>query len=98
MDSSKEEWTRYKAERARILADFGGKLAGRRDRGESQEALAARAGLHRNEIGLLEGGKREPRLLTLLALAKTFDITLNELAEDLPAPQTKRPRSKPPRK
>lgn len=34
----------------------------------SQQQLATRAGLHRTEIGLLEKGRREPRLTTILKL------------------------------
>ena len=38
----------------------------RRRLGLSQETLAIFAGLHRTEIGLLEQGKREPKLTTIL--------------------------------
>jgi DNA-binding XRE family transcriptional regulator len=40
----------------------------RRRLGVSQETLAVSAGLHRQEIGLLERGRREPRLTTILKL------------------------------
>ncbi len=85
----------YAAERAEILKKFGVKLAQLRDPNiakpqgphTSQETFAKRANLHRNEIGFLERGKREPKLLTLLILADALNVTVNELVSDLPAPQ-----------
>jgi transcriptional regulator with XRE-family HTH domain len=41
----------------------------RRRAGFSQEEVAARAALHRTEIGLLENGRRLPRLDTILKLS-----------------------------
>jgi transcriptional regulator with XRE-family HTH domain len=41
----------------------------RRRAGLSQEEVAARAALHRTEIGLLENGVRLPRLDTILKVA-----------------------------
>jgi transcriptional regulator with XRE-family HTH domain len=41
----------------------------RRSAGFSQEDVAARAALHRTEIGLLENGVRLPRLDTILKVA-----------------------------
>ena len=46
----------------------------RRQRGISQEQLAARTGLSRDTIHKLEGGKRFPRLATVLVLADAFGI------------------------
>ena len=40
----------------------------------SQEALADAAHLHRTEISLLERGRREPRLRTIVALARAMRI------------------------
>ncbi len=45
----------------------------------SQEALAHGAGLHRNVIGRLERGTYNPTVMTLLAIAAEFDISLAEL-------------------
>jgi transcriptional regulator with XRE-family HTH domain len=45
----------------------------------SQEALAKAAGLHRTHIGLLEKGRREPRLGTILRLADALGIEAGEL-------------------
>jgi transcriptional regulator with XRE-family HTH domain len=55
----------------------------RRRRGQSQEQLAARAGLSRDTIHKLEGGKRFPRLATVLTLADTLGVDPCELLEGL---------------
>jgi transcriptional regulator with XRE-family HTH domain len=55
----------------------------RRRRGHSQEQLAARSGLSRDTIHKLEGGKRSPRLATLLTLADTLSVDPCELLKGL---------------
>jgi transcriptional regulator with XRE-family HTH domain len=55
----------------------------RRRRGQSQEQLAARAGLSRDTIHKLEGGKRSPQLGTLLTLADTLGVDPCELLKGL---------------
>jgi len=45
----------------------------------SQEELARRAGLHRTEIGLLENGRRMPRLDTLVRLIGALGVPPAEL-------------------
>jgi transcriptional regulator with XRE-family HTH domain len=47
--------------------------------GISQEALADRCGLHRTEISLLERAGREPRLTTIVRLARALDVEPVEL-------------------
>lgn len=42
--------------------------------GFSQEGLAAACGLHRTEISLLERGAREPRLSTIVRLARGLGV------------------------
>ncbi len=42
----------------------------REELGLTQESLAEICGLHRTEIGLLEGRKRSPRLHTIVAIAR----------------------------
>lgn len=51
--------------------------------GLSQEALADKAGMHRNAIALLEAGKREPRLSTIARLAKALGIPTRDLLKGL---------------
>jgi transcriptional regulator with XRE-family HTH domain len=47
--------------------------------GMSQEQLADRTGLHPTEISRLERAAREPRLGTMLKLAKGLDIGIEKL-------------------
>lgn len=48
-------------------------------RGLSQEALAHACGLHRTEISLLERAAREPRLSTIVRLARGLQLLPAEL-------------------
>ena len=64
----------------RLARRFGANLnAARRASGLSQERLAFRAGLHRSEIGLLEHGRRVPRIDTVAKLARALEIGPGEL-------------------
>jgi transcriptional regulator with XRE-family HTH domain len=70
-----------------ILRAMGEELRSRRvAKGLSQEALAEKAGLHRNFVGLLERGERNPTLLTLCQLA----VALRTSASDLIAASEER--------
>jgi transcriptional regulator with XRE-family HTH domain len=53
----------------------------RRRRGLSQERLAAASGLHRTEISLLERCEREPRLSTIIRLARGLGLPPDALLE-----------------
>jgi|SRR5665213_2372555 len=52
----------------------------------SQERLAEITGLHRTEIGKIEQGKVDPRLMTLHLVAHALNATLDDLARGLPVP------------
>ena len=49
----------------------------------SQEQLAERADLHRNYIGCLERGERNPGAKTLFQLARALGVSLAELVADI---------------
>jgi transcriptional regulator with XRE-family HTH domain len=51
--------------------------------GLSQEQLAALTGLHPTEISRLERAAREPRLGTMLKLAKGLDVGIERLVADI---------------
>ncbi len=49
----------------------------------SQEDLAAKAGLSRNGMGLIEQGKRWPRLATLLKISDALDMTIEDVLKGI---------------
>lgn len=64
------------------LADLGANLRELRKRSElTQEELAARAGLQPGEISRIEHGKRDPRVSTLLRLAKALKVPPGRLLD-----------------
>jgi transcriptional regulator with XRE-family HTH domain len=82
----------YEAERAQLLHAFARRLRGLRERRfGTQQELADAADLHRNQIGFLESGKREPSLSTLLILSKALGVTLDDLAGGFAVPRERRP-------
>jgi transcriptional regulator with XRE-family HTH domain len=63
---------------------FGKNLwSARRRAGHSQEALGVLTSLHRTEIGLLERGKRLPRVDTLMKLADALEVRMESLLEGI---------------
>lgn len=56
----------------------------------SQEELGALASLHRTEIGMIESGRRLPRVDTLIKVASVLGVKLDELVRGIewiiPAP------------
>ncbi|MGD9735211.1 MAG: helix-turn-helix domain-containing protein [Solirubrobacterales bacterium] len=62
-----------------LMAHVGAKLrAARKKHGHSQEQVAALAGIHRTEVGLIERGQRMPRYDTLLKLAGAIGVEPGE--------------------
>lgn len=49
----------------------------------SQDDLAERSTLNRTHIGLLEHGKRLPRLDTLVKLAAALEVSVNDLVQGI---------------
>ena len=58
----------------------------------TQEELAERAGCHRNYIGLVERGERNPSLTRLLAIAIALGIDPSELLHGLTQGSTALPK------
>lgn len=67
-----------------ILENFGGKVrAERLKQGLSQEGLAAKAGVHRTYIGMIERAEKNITLLNISKIAKALDISISELTEGI---------------
>jgi transcriptional regulator with XRE-family HTH domain len=49
----------------------------------SQESLAERAEVHRTQISLIESGRREPRIYTLVRLAGALEVDASTLLEGI---------------
>jgi transcriptional regulator with XRE-family HTH domain len=63
---------------------FGENLAyERRRRALSMRALGAVAGMEGSEISRLEHGQRDPRLSTMLRVARALDLPLTELVRGI---------------
>lgn len=63
-----------------VLARFGKALRElRTERGLSQDELAARAGLDRNYIGMIERGERNPAIVNVVKIAEALDVLPSEL-------------------
>jgi len=67
-----------------ILIKFGDKVrAERTRRGLSQEELAARAGVHRTYIGMIERAEKNITLENLEKICVALDISISECFKDL---------------
>lgn len=65
-----------------LVAAFGRVLRRlRREKGMSQEELGTIADLHRNYIGQLERGEKNPTLVAMASLASALDISTDELVQ-----------------
>jgi transcriptional regulator with XRE-family HTH domain len=68
----------------KIQQEFGNVIRRRRGKAAlSQEALADKAGLHRNYIGLLERGLRTPSIDVVRKLAIGLNTTMSSLIGEL---------------
>jgi transcriptional regulator with XRE-family HTH domain len=63
-----------------ILIKFGQRVKElRTERNLTQQQLADISGLHKNYIGMVERGERNPSLINIEILAKSFEISISEL-------------------
>lgn len=84
----------YDEELAGLLAQLAENVRSLRERERpdlSQEEVAGEANLHRTQWGKIEAGKRDPRFSTLLILADTLGVTLDDLAAGVPVPKERKP-------
>ena len=72
----------------RLSKVFGTVLQRRRQRaGLSQEALAAKAGIHRTHVGLVERGERNASLDVAHSLAEALGTPLWQLIREAESPR-----------
>lgn len=63
-----------------ILIKFGRRVRElRQERNFTQQQLADISGLHKNYIGMIERGERNPSLVNIEILANSFEISISEL-------------------
>ncbi|MCK4798332.1 MAG: helix-turn-helix transcriptional regulator [Spirochaetes bacterium] len=63
-----------------LIEKFGKKVKEERlKRGFSQEELAARAGVHRTYIGMIERGEKNITLFSVKKIANAFGLTIEKL-------------------
>lgn len=68
----------------KVYAELGKRiLKARTDRGMSQEKLATDSGIDRSHMGFIEQGRRKPTLSTLSKIAKSLNLSLEELFKNL---------------
>ena len=63
-----------------VLEKFGRQMQkARKEKGISQEELAAQLSMHRNYIGMIERGERNPTIRTLYKIAKALKVRADDL-------------------
>ena len=63
-----------------ILQSFGARVKQlRQNQGLTQEKFAQKCNLHKNYIGMVERGERNPSLLNIEIIAKGLEIKISEL-------------------
>lgn len=82
----------YMRERKAYLEAFSENIRRlREERDLSQADLYKLADLHRTQLGRMEGGDAEPRLMTLVIIADALGVKLDDLVAGLPVPKERRP-------
>ena len=65
-----------------ILVKFGQKVRDRRfELGLSQEELAAKAGVHRTYVGMIERAEKNITLINIEKIAKALSLSLDEITK-----------------
>jgi transcriptional regulator with XRE-family HTH domain len=73
---------RCAAQTIACVGDFGTNLRDARKRlGLTQEEVAERSGVHPTEVSRIEAGKRDPRVSTLLRLARAVEVRPGQLLD-----------------
>jgi len=63
-----------------ILLQFGKRVKELRTQNKlTQEQFAQKTGLHKNYIGMVERGERNPSLINIQIIANGLEITISEL-------------------
>jgi transcriptional regulator with XRE-family HTH domain len=63
-----------------ILLRFGARVKKlRQEKGLTQEQFARNCGLHKNYIGMVERGERNPSLINIEIIAKGLQVSISEL-------------------
>lgn len=63
-----------------ILIEFGARVKVlRQEKGLTQEQFAKICALHKNYIGMVERGERNPSLKNIVVIAKGLEISISEL-------------------
>lgn len=63
-----------------ILTQFGSRVKELRTKNKlTQEQFAQKTGLHKNYIGMVERGERNPSLVNIQIIANGLNVTISEL-------------------
>ncbi len=67
-----------------LYKEIGKRIVGlRKQKGISQERLAAECDIDRSHIGFIEQGRRRPTLSTLYKISESLETSLSSLLKDL---------------
>lgn len=68
----------------KVYAELGKRIVKARNaKGMSQEKLSAESGIDRSHIGFIEQGRRKPTLSTLVKIADSLGMSLEQLFKGL---------------